>query len=288
MRLVAYASNGPERLGIHTDEGIIDLTSRLGPGIADMHDLAREVPYARLADIADKAPATIALDAAILRKPLTRWGKCFCVGVNYPERNEEYKDSSERAKYPSLFVRFPESFVGPGEALRRPPESDQLDYEGEVALIIGKTGRRIAEAQAMDHVFGYTIANEGSIRDWIRHGKFNVTPGKNFARSGAIGPWIIPAADMPEAPIRIVTRVNGEARQDDTTDRMLFPFARIIAYISSFATLEPGDLILTGTPSGAGARLDPPRYLQPGDKVEVEASGIGTLVNSVRDEGDVD
>jgi 2-keto-4-pentenoate hydratase/2-oxohepta-3-ene-1,7-dioic acid hydratase in catechol pathway len=288
MRLVAYASNGLERLGIHTDAGIIDLTSQFGADIADMHDLVRQVAYARLADIAASAPPAVALNAAILRKPLARWGKCFCVGVNYPERNEEYKDDSEKPKYPSLFVRFPESFVGPGEALRRPLESDQLDYEGEVALVIGKAGRRIAEAEAMGHVFGYTIANEGSIHDWIRHGKFNVTPGKNFARSGAIGPWIIPAADMPDAPIRIVTRVNGEVRQDDTTDRMLFPFARIIAYVSAFATLEPGDIILTGTPSGAGARLDPPRYLAPGDRVEVAASGIGTLVNSVRDEGDMD
>jgi len=139
----------------------------------------------------------------------------------------------------------------------------------------------------MEHVFGFTVANEGSIRDWIRHGKFNVTPGKNFARSGALGPWIVPAADMPAGPLRVTTRVNGDVRQDDTTDHMLFSFAFVIEYISRFCTLEPGDLILTGTPTGAGARFDPPRYLVPGDIVEVEVSGIGVLRNTVRDEAEM-
>jgi 5-carboxymethyl-2-hydroxymuconate isomerase len=265
---------------------VIDLSSRLAPDVDGMHDLIRSVDYAKLRAIAAASKPDIPLAAIKLEKPLSRWGKCFCVGVNYPERNEEYKDGSARPLYPSLFVRFPESFVGPGEALRRPLESDQLDYEGEVALVIGKAGRRIPANAALAHVFGYTIANEGSVRDWIRHGKFNVTPGKNFAASGSLGPWIVPAGDLPDESFRIRTRVNGEMRQDDTTDRMLFPFDRIIEYISSFCTLEPGDLILTGTPSGAGARFDPPRYLRPGDRVEVEVSGIGALANEVQDEAE--
>jgi 2-keto-4-pentenoate hydratase/2-oxohepta-3-ene-1,7-dioic acid hydratase in catechol pathway len=286
VRLVTYRAGGGPKVGLYTDGGIVDLSSRLRPAVSDLHDLIRLVEYAELYDIAKGAKPDVSFGDVQLEKPLLRWGKCFCVGVNYPERNEEYKDGSARPLYPSLFVRFPESFVGPGGALRRPRESEQLDYEGEVALVVGKSGRRIAADRALDHVFGYTIANDGSVRDWIRHGKFNVTPGKNFTSSGSLGPWVVPAAALPNAPFRITTKVNGEVRQDDTTDRMFFPFGRIIEYISTFCTLEPGDLILTGTPSGAGARFDPPRYLRGGDRVEVEVSGLGALVNEVRDEDD--
>jgi 2-keto-4-pentenoate hydratase/2-oxohepta-3-ene-1,7-dioic acid hydratase in catechol pathway len=133
----------------------------------------------------------------------------------------------------------------------------------------------------MSHIFGYSCGNEGSVRDWLRHSKFNVTQGKNFDRSGALGPWVVTADEIGAEPLRIRTRVNGETRQDDTSDRMLFPIPYLIHYISTFCTLESGDVILTGTPSGAGARLDPPRYLCPGDIVEVEISRVGLLRNSV-------
>ncbi|HEY5081226.1 MAG TPA: fumarylacetoacetate hydrolase family protein [Bauldia sp.] len=284
MRLVTYAVDGASRIGLWREDGIVDLSRRLGHAVTDMSDLVRTIPYARLAEIAASAGPDVTLTAARLTKPLVRWGKCFCVGVNYPERNEEYRDGSERPQYPSLFVRFAESFVGPDEPILRPPESEQLDYEGEIVLVIGKSGRRIARAAALDHVFGVTIANEGSVRDWLRHAKFNVTQGKNFAKSGSLGPWIVPMADVPPGPLRVTTRVNGEVRQDDASDRMIFPFDRIIEYISTFATLEPGDIILTGTPSGAGARFDPPRYLKSGDTVEVEVADVGTLRNVVADE----
>jgi len=174
--------------------------------------------------------------------------------------------------------------VAHSEPLIRPPESTQFDYEGEIALIVGRRGRRIPRTEAMAHVFGYTIANEGSVRDWLRHGKFNVTQGKNFDRSGAIGPWIVTADTIPDGPLRVTTRVNGEERQNDTTERLLFPFDYLISYLSTFTTLEPGDVILTGTPNGAGARFDPPRWLVPDDVVEVEVSGIGVLSNTVADE----
>lgn len=267
MRLVTYAVDGASRIGLWREDGIVDLSRRLGHAVTDMSDLVRTIPYARSAEIAASAGPDVALTAARLTKPLVRWGKCFCVGVNYPERNEEYRDGSERPQYPSLFVRFAESFVGPDEPILRPPESEQLDYEGEIV-----------------HVFGVTIANEGSVRDWLRLAKFNVTQGKNFAKSGSLGPWIVPMADVPPGPLRVTTRVNGEVRQDDASDRMIFPFDRIIEYISTFATLEPGDIILTGTPSGAGARFDPPRYLKSGDTVEVEVADVGTLRNVVADE----
>jgi 2-keto-4-pentenoate hydratase/2-oxohepta-3-ene-1,7-dioic acid hydratase in catechol pathway len=209
------------------------------------------------------------------------------VGVNYPERNAEYKDGSDAPKYPSLFVRFPSSFVGHGAALIRPPESTQLDYEGEIVIVVGKRGRRIAETDARAHIFGLTLMNEGSVRDWIRHGKFNVTQGKNFEHSGSIGPWIVPLHDgLPLDGLTVTTRVNGEERQRGQTGTLMFSFARILASISTFTTLEPGDVIATGTPPGAGGRFDPPKWLKPGDVVEVSCDGIGTLTNTVADEAE--
>jgi 2-keto-4-pentenoate hydratase/2-oxohepta-3-ene-1,7-dioic acid hydratase in catechol pathway len=212
-------------------------------------------------------------------------GKILCVGVNYPERNAEYKDGSDAPKYPSLFVRFPGSFVGHGQSILRPRESQQFDYEGEIVLVMGKRGRRITEADAHDHVFGLTLMNEGSVRDWLRHGKFNVTQGKNFDASGAIGPVIVTRDSVGALDqLTIETRVNGEVRQQGHTGTLMFPFARIISYISTFTTLEPGDIIATGTPPGAGARFDPPKWLVPGDRVEVSCSAIGTLSNTVADD----
>lgn len=211
--------------------------------------------------------------------------KILCVGVNYPDRNAEYRDGSDAPAFMSLFPRFARSFTAQGQPLIRPPESEQLDYEGEVVVVIGRGGRRIPEAQALGHIAALTLANEGTIRDWVRHGKFNVTQGKNWDRSGAIGPWLVPFTDPAQiVDIALETRVNGVLRQSDRTGRMQFPVARQIAYVSTFTTLAPGDLILTGTPAGAGARLDPPVWLRPGDVVEVSAEGIGTLSNPVADE----
>jgi len=211
--------------------------------------------------------------------------KIICVGVNFPDRNAEYRDGQEAPPNMSLFIRFPRSFVGHETPLTRPPETPQLDYEGEIAIVIGKGGRRIAEAEALSHIAALTVCNEGTLRDWVRHAKFNVTQGKNWDGSGAIGPWLVPYRDPSQiVDVHLQSRVNGDVRQDDRTGRMLFPVARQIAYISTFTTLVPGDIIITGTPTGAGARFDPPKYLVPGDVIEVEAEGIGTLRNGVVDE----
>lgn len=283
MKLVSFTTAGTSSFGIWTDHGVIDLARRLRGRYGTLRELVvtGDLDAARAAATADPDHPH---EAVQLDKPLDDWRKCFCVGVNYPDRNAEYKDATELPKYPSLFIRFPESFTGPDAPLIRPPESPQLDYEGEIVLVIGKRGRRIPQAKWADHVFGYTIGNEGSIRDWIRHGKFNVTPGKNWPNSGSLGPWIVTADEVDASDMRVVTRVNGEVRQDDTTGRLMFPFARIIEYVSAFCTLEPGDVILTGTPTGSGARFDPPRYLVPGDVVEVEVSGLGVLRNTIADE----
>jgi len=228
-----------------------------------------------------------ALSDVTLLPPIANPEKIICIGVNYANRNAEYKDGSEAPKNPSVFLRTPDSLTGHGSPLIRPPESHQLDYEGEIVVVIGKGGRRIKEEDAFEHIAGLSIMNEGTLRDWVRHAKFNVTQGKNFVHSGSIGPWIVSSDEFSADQLKdmsVQTRVNGELRQNDTTANMMFPIAFQIAYLSQFFQLKPGDVIATGTPNGAGARFDPPRYLVPGDIVEIEVQGVGLLSNGVADE----
>jgi 2-keto-4-pentenoate hydratase/2-oxohepta-3-ene-1,7-dioic acid hydratase in catechol pathway len=283
MRFATYSADGQTFYGAVTDQGMISL-GPLCPQWSTLLDVIHtEGGLAQLAEVAKGQAAThTEFDYEMV---LPNAPRILCVGVNFPDRNAEYKDGSEQPKYMSLFPRFASGFTGHDRPLIRPPENHTLDYEGEVAIVIGKTGRRIAQAEAYDHIAAVTICNEGTIRDWVRHAKFNVTQGKNWDKSGSIGPWLVPFTDPAQLDdARIVTRVNGEVRQDDTLSRMMHPIRREIEYISTFMTLQPGDIIVTGTPTGAGARFDPPRYLAPGDVVEVEVNGIGTLRNTVEDE----
>jgi 2-keto-4-pentenoate hydratase/2-oxohepta-3-ene-1,7-dioic acid hydratase in catechol pathway len=280
MRLITFEADGKQRVGAVIDEGVIDLSARMG--VSSARRLIAENRISAAEEIASSASPDYRVDEIKLGLPIGDPAKILCIGVNYMNRNAEYKDGSEAPKFPSVFMRTPLSLVPHGEPVVIPHESSQLDYEGEIVLVIGKTGRRISQAEAMDHVAGISIMNEGSVSDWLRHGKFNVTQGKNFDRSGSMGPWIetgIGALDMGN--LRIETRVNGEIRQSDTTASMVFPFPRIIEYVSTFCTLLPGDLISTGTPAGSGSRLDPPRWLREGDVVEVTVAGVGTLRNTV-------
>lgn len=281
MKLLNFRVEGRHSFGALGPRGVVDLGARLRTEATDVVSFLRAGPIGPARTIASVEAADYTLGDVQILTPAGRGLRYFCIGVNYPERNEEYKDGSERPKYPSIFTRSHSSFSAHGEPIIRPRESAQLDYEGEIVIVIGRGGRRIPQETAMSHVFGYTCANEGSVRDWLRHSKFNVTQGKNFDRSGSIGPYLVTADEVGTAPIRITTRVNGEVRQDDTSDRMIFQMPFLIHYISTFCTLEPGDVILTGTPSGAGARFDPPRYLNPGDQVEVEISRVGQLRNTV-------
>jgi 2-keto-4-pentenoate hydratase/2-oxohepta-3-ene-1,7-dioic acid hydratase in catechol pathway len=277
--------------------GFVSFITRHGAGWGHLDgdvitDLTAHFPTLRAAIEAGALPAlaqtagpSLPLADVTLTIPVTNPEKIICVGVNYPDRNAEYKDGQEAPPNMSLFIRFARSFTGHGQPLIRPPESPQLDYEGEVVIIIGKEGRRISQTAAYDHIAGISLANEGTLRDWVRHAKFNVTQGKNFDTSGSIGPWLVPFTDPAQLDdIALETRVNGDLRQQDRTSRMLFSFRRIVEYISTFTTLVPGDVILCGTPTGAGARFDPPIWLKPGDVVAVSATGIGTLSNTVRDE----
>ena len=282
MRFATFSHEGDTLYGAVSDDGMIALNDAF-PHWPTLLDAVMGGGLPALGEAAQTRSVTHTDAAYEMVLPNAR--RILCVGVNFPDRNAEYKDGSEQPKYMSLFPRFASGFTGHNRPLIRPPESRMLDYEGEVAIVIGKAGRRITQENAYDHIAALTLCNEGTIRDWVRHAKFNVTQGKNWDKSGSMGPWLVPFTDASQLDdARIVTRVNGEVRQDDTLNRMMHPIRREIEYISTFMTLQPGDIIVTGTPTGSGARLDPPQYLEPGDVVEVEVNGIGTLRNTVEDE----
>ena len=284
-KLASFTIDSRAAYGAIKDDGVIDLSARFGARWPTLRQVIEAGALGELVSAAAEMKPDHPVSAITYEIPIPHPEKIICVGVNFPDRNAEYKDGQEAPPNPSLFIRFPRSFTGHDRPLIRPPESEQLDYEGEIVIVIGRGGRRIAEADALSHIAALSLCNEGTIRDWVRHAKFNVTQGKNFDRSGSIGPWLVPFTDESQiADIRLETRVNGEVRQSDRTSRMIFSFRKIIAYVSTFTTLVPGDIIVTGTPTGAGARFDPPIWLKPGDVIEVEADGIGILRNTVEDE----
>lgn len=275
MKLVKFEHGGAVRVGIAEDAYVLPTTAT---DIAEMLVLGWE-------PVPNGAP--IPLSEVRLLPPLDRSAKSFWAGANYRTLRNIHSNASPEGNHPSLFVRTPASLAGHEQALLRPAESDQLDYEGEVVIVIGKGGRRIPQDLALDHIGGLTIANDGSLRDWMSHSRVNVTAGKNFERSGSLGPWIVTADEIDlSTPLRIETRVNTELRQQDSTDNLRFSFAQLISYISAFAPLQPGDIISTGSPQGAGGGpfgFDPPRWLKAGDLLEISVEGIGTLRNAVID-----
>lgn len=284
MKLAKVLRNGEAVWAVVADSGAVDVSELVGAGHGAIHSFLNPDGLKRLGDFAAGRSPDLASGDIRFAPLLTDPEKIICVGVNYHDRNAEYRDGSEAPKFPSLFMRAPTSFTGHGSPLVRPKESEQLDYEGEIAIIVGQPGRRISRDRALEHIAGLTLVNEGTVRDWVRHAKFNVTQGKNFDSSGAIGPWMVSADEIANYDdLAIQTRVNGELRQDDTTAHTIFGFAQLIEYISAFTTLKAGDIVSTGTPTGAGARFDPPRFLKPGDSVEVSSPMIGTLHNGIVD-----
>ncbi|HIF80985.1 MAG TPA: FAA hydrolase family protein [Gammaproteobacteria bacterium] len=283
MKLTSFLTENRCAYGIVTDSGVIDL-SRLSETPDNLCSALTDLGAEQLAVLGAGLAPDFTLDEISYAPPITNPQKIICIGVNYVNRNEEYDDTT-LPPYPSVFLRTPGSLVGHLQSIVRPPESEQFDYEGEIAIVIGKPGRRITQENAEAHIAGLTILQEGSVRDWMRHGKFNVTQGKNFDRSGAVGPWLVTADEFDNYDnLTVTTRVNGEQRQHDTTANLLFSFSYLISYLSTFTGLQTGDIISTGTPTGAGARFDPPRFLVPGDEVAVEVPGIGLLRNTVVDE----
>ena len=281
MKFISFTYENKNSFGIVKEDTVIDLTQYID-GVTDLREAIRKDKLNELSEMVSLTETGISLKEVRYLPTITNPEKIICIGVNYLDRNAEYKDDSELPKYPSVFMRTRESLVGHKEDILDPPESSQLDYEGEIVLIVGKDGRRIPMEQAKKHIAGTTIMNEGSIRDYLRHAKFNVTQGKNFAKSGSVGPWMVTADELdPFSSLEIKTKVNGELRQNDNTDNLMFSFEYLVSYLSTFYQLKAGDIIATGTPNGAGARFDPPKYLTAGDVVEVEVSGIGSLKNGV-------
>lgn len=284
MKLMMFETDDVPRLGVVDGETVIDLAACNGTLPQTLHELVAAGPEGLgiVARAADGAPDEVRrpLDKVTPALPLPRPGKFICVGLNYALHAKE--GGHDIPEYPSLFVRWPTSLVAAGAPVTLPRASEQLDYEGELTIVIGKRGRHIAEADALSHVFGYTIFNDVSVRAYQRKTS-QWTAGKNFDGTGPLGPVVVTQDDLPPGAsgLRITTRVNGETRQDSNTSDMIFPAARIIAILSEIMTLEPGDVIATGTPSGVAHAMDPPGWMKAGDEVEVEIEGIGVLRNPV-------
>jgi 2-keto-4-pentenoate hydratase/2-oxohepta-3-ene-1,7-dioic acid hydratase in catechol pathway len=281
MKLASFKVRGRDSFGVVVGEGVVDLKTRLAPQFTSVLDLLRGGGLDIVREVVHGVRADFPLRELEFLPPVLAPEKIVCIGINYANRNADYGEA-EAPRYPSIFYRAPGSLVGHRQPIVRPRESEQLDYEGEIALVMGRTGRRIARERALDYVAGATLCNEGTIRDWMRHGKFNVTQGKNWDDSGSIGPWLVTSDEIDlSLPLHITAKVNGELTQDDTTGSMIKSFADIIAYISTFMALKPGDIIATGTPVKLGPRREQPVWLKPGDVVEIEVPEIGVLRNSV-------
>lgn len=278
MKLISYRRAGKEGYGVVGDGGIVDLHPRIGGEFPTLQSAIAGLALSRIEDVAGAEP-DFALDEVELMFPVTAPGKILCIGRNYRGYHEVLQDGGPR--WPSVFPRFASSFAAHGEPILKPLVSDQLDFEGELCVIIGKAGRHIPEERAMDYIAGYTAMNEGSVRDWQSRGTQNC-PGKNFYRAGAIGPWMVTADEMGDiGDLAIRTRVDGELRQDGSTAMMIFKVPFLIAHISRFTWLEPGDMIATGSPGGSAVSEETPRWLRAGQEVEIEVERIGVLKNPV-------
>jgi acylpyruvate hydrolase len=287
MKLMMFEKGQGAALGLVDGKSVIDLGAADASLPKDLKSLIAggSSALAAVKVAAAKAPASakLALDRARPALPIWPSGKIVCVGLNYALHAKE--GGHAIPTYPSFFLRVPTSLAAAGAPVIRPKCSVQLDYECELAIVIGKPGRHIAEAKALDHVFGYTLFNDVSVRDFQRKTS-QWTPGKNFDATGPLGPWVVTTDELPPGAsgLRITTRVNGEIMQDSNTSDMIFSTARTIALLSEFMSLEPGDVIATGTPSGVAHARKPPPWMKAGDRVEVEVEGIGVLTNPIADE----
>ncbi len=283
MRLINYRLDGQERYGVVTDGGVVDMSARLGARAPTLRDAIAAGCLDEMKSLAAGATADCVLESVEFALPIPQPQKILCAGRNYRAYHEVAEDGNV-PKYPSIFGRLPSSFAAHGQAILKPKEGDQLDYEGELVAVIGTRGRHIPREKALDHIAGYTCMNEGTVRDWMKKGTQN-TPAKNFYRSGGIGPWLVTADEVGDpSRLHITTRRNGEVVQDGGTDRMIFDLPYLIAHISKFTWLEPGDMIATGSPGGSIIESDSPDWLKPGDALEVEISGIGALANPIEAE----
>jgi 2-keto-4-pentenoate hydratase/2-oxohepta-3-ene-1,7-dioic acid hydratase in catechol pathway len=279
MKLASYCTASGSSYGAVDGSRIVDLACRLGPVYPDLRALLTGDGFAATRKALAGALPDFSVDEVTFLPVIPNPGKIVCVGLNY----EEHRVEGNRPKTadPALFLRLADSQTGHLRDLICPEESKQFDYEGEIACVIGKAGRRIPEASAYDHVAGYACYNDASARDW-QLATSQWTPGKNFPSTGSFGPWLALTDELPaDSVMTLTTRLNGAEMQRATSDMMIFPISRLISFISTFTPLRPGDVIVTGTPGGVGLRRNPPVFMKPGDRVEVEVSGVGVLANGV-------
>ena len=281
MKLVSFVAKSGESWGAVVDGGIVDLGAKL-PEFANVRALLAQDGLAKAKAAMAGAKADHALDAVRFLPPIPNPGKIFCVGLNYADHVVETK--RDKTEDPAIFVRFADSQMGHLEPMLVPPESSHLDYEGEIAVVIGKAGRRIPFERAYDHVAGFSCYNDGSIRD-LQWATTQWTTGKNFPATGAFGPWLSTVDEVPaDTKLTLITRLNGVELQRATTDMMIHSIPRLIEFISVFTPLSPGDVIVTGTPGGVGGRKNPPLWMKDGDIVEIEIDRVGVLRTPVKNE----
>ena len=281
MKLSSYKYQGESSYGLVDDNGIIDLGKRLGDRYPTLLSALKAGAIGEIKPSVQGQPKDFDTEDVTFLPPIPEGNITWCIGLNYKDHIAE--TGRARPKFPHIFTKFSRSLVGHRQQMVRPKVSHKYDYEGELAFVIGKPGRHVPEDRALDYVAGYTCFNDGSIRDY-QHER-DIIQGKNFYRASAIGPWIVTADEIPDLnELTLCTRLNGEEVQRSTIDQLLFTVPYLVSYFSTITTLEPGDIVATGTPSGVGNHRKPPLFMKPGDTVEVEISGIGTLSTSIIDE----
>lgn len=282
MKLISYQFNGQDSYGAVVGDRVADLREVFGSRAPDLKAFIAADLFKEAAAKVDAATATLPLNEVKLLPVVPNPGKIFCIGLNYGEHIRE--TGKEVTEKPVIFLRVADSQAAHGEDIVRPRVSERLDYEGEIAIVIGKGGRHISEADSWSHIAGYSCYNDGSVRDWQVHTS-QWGPGKNFWKTGAFGPWMVTADEIaPDQKMTLITRLNGQELQRATTDMMVHSIPRQIAYISAFLPLEAGDVIVTGTPGGVGNKRTPQVFMKPGDICEIEVDAIGVLRNGIRDE----
>lgn len=282
MKLLSYQRNGRAGFGAIKNNKVVDLAARM-PGIQSLRDLLIVDKLEKAREVLAQADADYEQSEIVFEPLIPSAEKLICIADNYA--NEHSKREVGVKTYPGYFLRTHQSVTGHMQDIIRPSGFEQLDYEGEVVIVIGKEGARIAEEDALDYIAGLALANEGMVRNHQTENAASITPAKNSERCGSIGPWMVTADKFTDYDqLQLRTYVNGEIRQGDSIANLKFSFAELIAYVSIYIHLQPGDLILTGTPAGCGVHQTPPQWLAPGDELIVEVPGIGRLVNGVADE----
>lgn len=283
MRLMSFDIDGRTSFGAVEGDAVIDLFPLLGQKYGSLREVLADDALGRAIQAGSEGKPDHALKDVTFLPVIPDPRKIVCVGLNYEDHRIE--TGRDPTGYPVLFPRFANCQVGHGQAMVKPRNSDQFDYEGELAVIIGKAGRHVSREDALKHVAGYACYNDGSVRDWQAH-THQFMPGKNFTATGAFGPWMVTSDEIPDpSRLTLTTRLNGEVMQHANTDQLIFDIPFLISYISSFMALEPGDVIVSGTPGGVGMKRTPPVFMKQGDTVEVEIANVGVLINPIENEG---